>query len=119
VFDPLVVVKLIATLVLAGSLVAACKLPPPARARPNIALALASGAVAACIAGAMMAPGGAPLLGLAVLASATATWLMRAPGDDDDGEPPEEPDPDAPDPNAFDWDEFERAARSGAPTARR
>ncbi len=118
-FDPLLVVKLSATLVLAGSVVAACRLPPPVRAHPALALALSSSAVAACIAGALLAPGGAPLLGAAVLASATAMWLMRAPGGDDDGEPPEEPDPDAPDPSAFDWDEFERATQSGAPVARR
>lgn len=95
---------------LTGLVVAAWKVPPPERRFNGLASALALIAVVDCVAGTLRGQEGRPLLVIAIVASAVATWLLRAPADDDGGgEPPPEPDPDAPDPNAFDWDDFERS----------
>jgi len=112
----LLAAKLAATLGLVAAIVLACLVRPPRRRPVGVAGALGFVAVAGCAAGALTAPDGAPLLAIAVIASAAALWLLRAPPDDDGGDggepPPEPPDPDAPDPDAFDWDEFERAGRT-------
>jgi hypothetical protein len=108
--------KVIATLVLLGSIALACLARPPRHAPRGLAASLSLIGVACCVAGALGSAAQTLLLAAAVEANAGAMWLLRCREDDegDDGGgwgPPDDPDPDKPDPSAFDWDAFERAGR--------